>query len=56
LPVGAITNPGINSIISASKPQQHSLLYFVAKNKTTHIFAKTYKEHRTNIKKYIKNK
>jgi UPF0755 protein len=56
LPVGAITNPSLNSIISASKPEKHKLFYFVAKNNKEHIFAKTYKKHKENIKKYIKNK
>ena len=51
LPVSAITSPSLASIISASKPEQHSFLYFVAKDKRYHIFAKTYLEHKINIKK-----
>jgi UPF0755 protein len=56
LPQGAISNPSIHSIIAASKPQSHQLLYFVAKNSKEHIFAITYAQHRENIKKYLKNK
>jgi UPF0755 protein len=54
LPIGAIANPSLNAIIFTSKPENHNLFYFVAKNNKEHIFAKTYKQHRKNIKKYIK--
>lgn len=56
LPMGAITNPSLSSIVAANNPEKHQLLYFVAKNSKEHIFAKTYKQHRENIKKYILGK
>jgi len=36
-------------------PATGDTLYFVAKKDGTHAFAKTYKQHRYNIKKYLKN-
>lgn len=55
LPIGAITNPSISSIVAASRPLKHNLLYFVAKDNKSHMFSKTYKEHRSNIN-YIRSK
>ncbi len=56
LPIGAISNVAKSTLLAASTPEQHDYYYFVAKNKRTHVFAKTYDEHRQNIKRYITNK
>jgi UPF0755 protein len=39
------------AIISAIKPDKNNYLYFVKKDKNSHYFSKTYKEHVKNIKK-----
>jgi UPF0755 protein len=36
-------------------PAPGDTLYFVAKKDGSHAFAKTYKQHRDNINKYLKN-
>ena len=50
LPPGPIANPGIQSILAVLNPSKEVFLYFVAKGDNGHIFSKTYKEHRANIR------
>jgi UPF0755 protein len=45
LPVGPISNPGLDAIKAVLKPESHQYLYFVSRNNGTHVFSKTYKEH-----------
>ena len=48
LPVGAICNPGIESVIAAAYPEEHSYLYYhtdTEKNDGSHIFTETFSEH-----------
>ncbi|MBQ8808156.1 MAG: endolytic transglycosylase MltG [Clostridia bacterium] len=48
LPVGAICNPGIESIKAAMQPEEHNYLYYktdTVKNDGSHIFNQTYDEH-----------
>ena len=45
LPLGPISNPGLESIKAAINPKKHNYLYFVSKNDGTHKFSKNYKEH-----------
>lgn len=54
LPPGPISCPGEASIKAAVNPDETSYYYYVAKGDETgsHAFAKTYKEHQANIKKY----
>jgi len=40
-----------SAILAALKPDKNSYLYFVKKDKNSHYFSKTYKEHIKNIKK-----
>jgi UPF0755 protein len=49
LPPGPIANPGLKSIEAALYPTQTDYLYFVARDAGTHVFAKSYDEHRRNI-------
>ena len=49
LPPGPIANPGLKSIEAALYPTQTDYLYFVAREAGTHVFAKSYDEHRRNI-------
>ena len=51
LPPQPICFPGIDSLISVSKPLESELLYFVAKNKNgEHYFSTNYKDHLRNVK------
>lgn len=55
LPVGPISNPGIESIKAVLNPASHKFLYFVSKNDGTHIFSETYKQHRNAVNEFQKN-
>lgn len=56
LPPGPISNPGRDSILSASNPSDADYLFFVLKDNGTHHFSRNYKEHAGAIRKYIKGK
>lgn len=45
LPIGPISNPGIEAIQATLNPAIHHYLYFVSKNDGTHIFSSTYEDH-----------
>jgi UPF0755 protein len=49
LPPGPIANPGLKSIEAALNPAQTDFLYFVAREAGTHVFSKSYDEHRHAI-------
>ena len=49
LPPGPIANPGLKSIEAALNPIQTDYLYFVAREGGTHVFSKSYDEHRRVI-------
>lgn len=55
IPVGPISNPGIESINAVLSPENHKFLYFVSKNDGTHIFSETYKDHNNAVDKWQKN-
>jgi UPF0755 protein len=53
LPPSAIANPGLAAIDAAYNPQKTSCLFYLHdKNRQIHC-AKTYEEHKRNIKKYL---
>ncbi|SMM98055.1 FIG004453: protein YceG like [uncultured Candidatus Thioglobus sp.] len=54
LPPTAIGSVGLASLRAAMHPAKGDSLYFVAKKDGTHAFAKTYQQHKLNIKKYLK--
>lgn len=54
LPIGPISNPGLESIKAVLNPQKHDYLYFVSKNDGTHIFSKSYKDHVNAVNKWQK--
>ncbi|EQC47570.1 endolytic transglycosylase MltG [Bacteriovorax sp. Seq25_V] len=56
LPIGPISNPGIESIKAVLEPEQHQFLYFVSKNDGTHIFSKSYKDHNEAVKTWQINR
>ena len=47
LPIGPISNPGMDSILAALYPEENDYYYFVLKNEKTgeHQFSKTFEEH-----------
>jgi UPF0755 protein len=49
LPPGPIANPGLKSIEAALNPAQTDSLYFVAREGGTHVFSKSYDQHRHAI-------
>ncbi|TEU21352.1 MAG: endolytic transglycosylase MltG [Gammaproteobacteria bacterium] len=54
LPPTAISSVSQTSLYAAMHPASGDTLFFVAKKDGSHAFAKTYKQHRFNIKKYLK--
>lgn len=54
LPPGPINNPGKDAIIAALFPAEVDYLFFVADGTGKHKFAKTYKEHLSNVRNYRK--
>ena len=54
LPPGPISNPGKQSIHAVLYPAESDFLFFVSRNDGTHIFSKTYTEHRRNVARYQK--
>ena len=54
LPPSAIGSVGQSSLHAAMHPAPGDTLFFVAKKDGSHAFAKTYQQHRWNIKKYLK--
>lgn len=55
LPPGPIANPGIPAMKAAINPDGSAYLYFVSRNDGTHVFSKTYKEHKKAVKKFQLN-
>ena len=52
LPPGPICNPGRASIEATFTPDGSNYFYFVAKNERTHVFSRTYEEHKRWVDKY----
>jgi len=55
LPLGPISNPGLESIKAVLEPKKHNYLYFVSQNDGTHIFTTNYKDHLAAVNKWQKN-
>jgi len=49
LPPGPIASPGLNSIEAALYPADSDFLYFVARDDGTHVFSRSFNEHKRNI-------
>ena len=52
LPIGPITNPGIDSIKAVLDPADTDALYYVADGSGGHVFAKTLAEHNANAARW----
>ncbi len=56
LPPSPISSVSEASLHAAMHPKDGDSLFFVAKKDGSHAFAKTYKQHRDNIKKHLKTR
>jgi UPF0755 protein len=54
LPLGPISNPGIDSIIAAIYPTETNYYYYLSSTNGETIFSKTLEEHNYNKAKYLK--
>lgn len=52
LPPGPISNPGMDAIRAVFKPANSEYLFFVSRNDGTHVFSKTYEEHRKAVQNF----
>ncbi len=52
LPFGPVANPGRESLLAVLRPQETDYLFFVSQNDGTHIFSRTYDEHRRAVQRY----
>jgi UPF0755 protein len=55
LPIGPISNPGIESIQAVLNPVPHKYLFFVSQNDGTHIFSESYNGHIQAVNKWQKD-
>ncbi|MEO0413177.1 MAG: endolytic transglycosylase MltG [Pseudomonadota bacterium] len=53
LPPGPIALPSRESLLAAGQPAKTEALFFVVDGKGGHVFAKTYTEHKANIRKWL---
>lgn len=49
LPPGPIASPGLSSIDAALYPEHSNFLYFVARSDGTHVFSKSFNEHKRAV-------
>jgi UPF0755 protein len=54
LPIGPISNPGIDSIIAAIYPQESDYLYYLSAKDGETFFSKTLEEHNVKKEKYLR--
>lgn len=52
LPVGPITNPGIDSLRAVANPDSTSALFMVADGTGGHLFAETLEQHNANVERW----
>ena len=53
-PAGPISNPGAHSLQAVLEPENSPFFYFVSRNDGSHIFSKTYQEHKRAVDRYQK--
>lgn len=55
LPLTPICNPGLDAIDATLNPRESQYLFYLSAKDGTTYFAKTFEEHKLNIKKYLTN-
>lgn len=55
LPPTPIASPSYEALTAAMKPDSTEYLYFIGTEDGTNVYAKTYEEHKENIKKHLKD-
>ncbi len=55
LPIGPISNPGLNAIKAVLNPEKNNFIFFVSQNDGTHVFTETYNEHKEAVNKWQRN-
>jgi len=53
LPIGPISNPGINSILAATYPKSNQYLFFLSTPEGKTIFSRNYEQHKNAINRYL---
>lgn len=53
LPPGPICSPGLKSLQAATNPAKHDYLYFYTPKSGSTLYAKTFEEHKANIRKSL---
>jgi len=54
LPIGPISNPGLESIKAAIEPEKSDYWYYLSDTEGKTIFSKTFEEHNIAKAKYLK--
>lgn len=54
LPLGPISNPGLDAILAAGNPKETEYLFYISDKKGVTHFASTLEEHNSNIEKYLR--
>jgi peptidoglycan lytic transglycosylase G len=52
LPPGPIANPGAAALRAVLQPAESDVLYFVSRNDGTHVFSRSYREHRSQVRRF----
>lgn len=52
LPPGPIASPGLACLRAAAKPEEHDLIYFVARGDGSHVFSTNLKDHNAAVRLY----
>ena len=55
-PAGPIGNPGAGALKAVLKPADSAFLYFVSRNDGSHVFSKSYAEHKKAVNRYQKRR
>ena len=51
-PAGPVSNPGAGALKAVFEPEQSPFFYFVSRNDGSHVFSKTYREHKKAVDRY----
>jgi len=51
-PAGPVSNPGAGALKAVFEPAKSSFFYFVSRNDGSHVFSRTYREHKKAVDRY----